>query len=84
MPSIVPRNVRTGCSEKNSDLVWTQAHFAAGAGLEMDKSTPQHRRYANGFGIDDINGPLKRTRRHQGMRAPANNWAVRKVWPQKP
>ena len=41
---------------KNSDLAWKQGPFAAGGWLEVDKSTLQHRRYPNVFGIGDING----------------------------
>jgi sulfide:quinone oxidoreductase len=41
---------------KNSDLAWQQGPFAAGGWLEVDKSTLQHRRYPNVFGIGDING----------------------------
>jgi sulfide:quinone oxidoreductase len=41
---------------KNSDLAWKEGPFAAGGWLEVDKTTLQHRRYANVFGIGDING----------------------------
>jgi len=41
---------------KNSDLAWKEGAFAAGGWLEVDKSTLQHRRYPNVFGIGDING----------------------------
>ena len=41
---------------KNSDLDWKEGPFAAGGWLEVDKSTLQHRRYPNVFGIGDING----------------------------
>jgi sulfide:quinone oxidoreductase len=41
---------------KNSDLAWKEGPFAAGGWLEVDKSTLQHRRYPNVFGIGDING----------------------------
>ena len=41
---------------RNSDLAWKEGPFAAGGWLEVDKSTLQHRRYANVFGIGDING----------------------------
>ncbi|OGA98389.1 MAG: pyridine nucleotide-disulfide oxidoreductase [Burkholderiales bacterium RIFCSPHIGHO2_12_FULL_69_20] len=41
---------------KNSDLAWQAGPFAAGGWLEVDKSTLQHRRYPNVFGIGDING----------------------------
>ncbi len=41
---------------KNSDLAWQEGPFAAGGWLEVDKTTLQHRRYPNVFGIGDING----------------------------
>jgi len=41
---------------KNSDLAWKEGPFAAGGWLEVDKTTLQHRRYANVFGIGDVNG----------------------------
>jgi sulfide:quinone oxidoreductase len=41
---------------KNSDLAWKEGPFAAGGWLEVDKTTLQHRRYPNVFGIGDING----------------------------
>jgi sulfide:quinone oxidoreductase len=41
---------------RNSDLAAKQAPFAAGGWLEVDKSTLQHRRYPNVFGIGDVNG----------------------------
>lgn len=41
---------------KNSELAWKQGPFAAGGWLEVDKTTLQHRRYPNVFGIGDING----------------------------
>jgi sulfide:quinone oxidoreductase len=41
---------------KNSDLAWKEGAFAAGGWLEVDKSTLQHRRFPNVFGIGDING----------------------------
>ena len=41
---------------KNSDLAWKEGPFAAGGWLEVDKSTLQHRRYPNVFGIGDVNG----------------------------
>jgi sulfide:quinone oxidoreductase len=41
---------------KNSDLAWKEGPFAAGGWLEVDKTTLQHRRFRNVFGIGDING----------------------------
>jgi len=41
---------------KNSALAWNTGPFAAGGWLEVDKSTLQHRRFSNVFGIGDING----------------------------
>jgi sulfide:quinone oxidoreductase len=41
---------------KDSDLAWKDGPFAAGGWLEVDKTTLQHRRYPNVFGIGDING----------------------------
>jgi sulfide:quinone oxidoreductase len=41
---------------KLSDLSWKEGGFAPGGWLEVDKSTLQHRRYKNVFGIGDING----------------------------
>lgn len=41
---------------KNSDLSWKEGPFAAGGWLEVDKTTLQHRRFPNVFGIGDING----------------------------
>jgi len=41
---------------KNSPLAWQEGPFAAGGWLEVDKTTLQHRRYPNVFGIGDING----------------------------
>lgn len=41
---------------KNSELAWKDGPFAAGGWLEVDKSTLQHRRFPNVFGIGDING----------------------------
>lgn len=41
---------------KNSDLAWKEGPFAAGGWLEVDKTTLQHRRFKNVFGIGDING----------------------------
>jgi sulfide:quinone oxidoreductase len=41
---------------KQSDLAWKDGPFAAGGWLEVDKTTLQHRRFPNVFGIGDING----------------------------
>jgi sulfide:quinone oxidoreductase len=41
---------------KDSELAWKGGPFAAGGWLEVDKSTLQHRRFPNVFGIGDING----------------------------
>lgn len=41
---------------KNSPLPWQEGGFAAGGWLEVDKETLHHRRYANVFGLGDING----------------------------
>ncbi len=41
---------------KNSELAWKEGPFAAGGWLEVDRSTLQHRRFPNVFGIGDING----------------------------
>jgi sulfide:quinone oxidoreductase len=41
---------------KNSPLAWQAGPMAAGGWLEVDKATLQHRRFANDFGIGDING----------------------------
>lgn len=41
---------------KNSPLALQQGPLAAGGWLDVDKHTLQHRRYANVFGIGDING----------------------------
>jgi sulfide:quinone oxidoreductase len=41
---------------KNSALAWQEGPFAAGGWLEVDKTTLQHRRFANVFGVGDING----------------------------
>jgi len=41
---------------KGSALAWQEGPFAAGGWLEVDKGTLQHRRFANVFGIGDING----------------------------
>ena len=41
---------------KRSDLAWKEGGFAPGGWLEVDKSTLQHRRYKNVFGIGDVNG----------------------------
>lgn len=41
---------------RSSALAWQSGPFAAGGWLEVDKSTLQHRRYPNVFGIGDING----------------------------
>ncbi|MDZ4281262.1 MAG: FAD/NAD(P)-binding oxidoreductase [Hydrogenophaga sp.] len=41
---------------KNSELAWKEGPFSAGGWLEVDKSTLQHRRFPNVFGIGDING----------------------------
>ena len=41
---------------KNSPLAWKDGPFANGGWLEVDKSTLQHRRFPNVFGLGDING----------------------------
>ncbi len=41
---------------KNSALSWKDGPFAPGGWLEVDKVTLRHRRFANVFGIGDING----------------------------
>ncbi|EGJ12096.1 MULTISPECIES: NAD(P)/FAD-dependent oxidoreductase [Rubrivivax] len=41
---------------RHSDLAWKDGPFAAGGWLEVDKTTLRHRRYANVFGVGDING----------------------------
>jgi sulfide:quinone oxidoreductase len=41
---------------KKSALAWQDGPFAAGGWLEVDKTTLQHRRFANVFGVGDING----------------------------
>ncbi|MDP1900642.1 MAG: FAD/NAD(P)-binding oxidoreductase [Rubrivivax sp.] len=48
--------MRAPDSVKKSDLSWKEGPFAAGGWLEVDKTTLQHRRYPNVFGIGDING----------------------------
>lgn len=52
---IVPP-MRAPDSVKNSPLAWQSGPMAAGGWLEVDKSTLQHQRYKNVFGIGDING----------------------------
>ena len=52
---IVPP-MRAPDSVKNSPLAWQSGPMAAGGWLEVDKSTLQHPRYKNVFGIGDING----------------------------
>jgi sulfide:quinone oxidoreductase len=39
-----------------SPLAWQEGPFAAGGWLEVDRTTLQHRRYPNVFGLGDING----------------------------
>lgn len=41
---------------RRSDLAAREGPMASGGWLEVDKGTLQHRRYANVFGIGDING----------------------------
>jgi sulfide:quinone oxidoreductase len=41
---------------KTSALAWKDGPFAPGGWLEVDKGTLQHRRFANVFGIGDVNG----------------------------
>lgn len=41
---------------RNSPLPWQNGPMAVGGWLEVDKSTLQHRRFPNIFGIGDING----------------------------
>lgn len=41
---------------RQSALAWQEGPFAAGGWLEVDKTTLQHRRFPNVFGIGDING----------------------------
>ncbi len=41
---------------KDSELAWQDGPFAAGGWLEVDRLTLRHRRFANVFGIGDING----------------------------
>jgi sulfide:quinone oxidoreductase len=41
---------------RQSPLAWQEGPFAAGGWLEVDKTTLQHRRYPNVFGLGDING----------------------------
>lgn len=48
--------MRAPDSIKNSALGWKEGNFAAGGWLEVDKDTLRHRRYANVFGVGDING----------------------------
>lgn len=48
--------MRAPDSVKNSALAWQSGPMAAGGWLEVDKSTLQHQRYKNVFGIGDING----------------------------
>ena len=43
----------------NSPLPWQQGGFAAGGWLEVDPGTLRHRRFANVFGLGDINGTGK-------------------------
>jgi sulfide:quinone oxidoreductase len=52
---IVPP-MRAPDSVKNSPLAWQSGPLAVGGWLEVDKSTLQHTRYKNVFGIGDING----------------------------
>lgn len=40
----------------NSPLAWQEGPMAAGGWLEVDRETLRHRRYANVFGVGDING----------------------------
>ncbi len=48
--------MRAPDSVKNSPLAWQTGPLAAGGWLEVDKSTLQHQRYKNVFGIGDVNG----------------------------
>jgi len=48
--------MRAPDSVKNSPLAWQSGPMAAGGWLEVDKSTLQHQRYKNVFGIGDVNG----------------------------
>lgn len=41
---------------RHSALAWQDGPLAAGGWLEVDKATLQHRRFANVFGIGDVNG----------------------------
>lgn len=41
---------------RKSPLAWQEGPMAGGGWLEVDPKTLQHRRYANVFGIGDING----------------------------
>jgi len=48
--------MRAPDSVKYSELAWQDGPFAAGGWLEVDKTTLQHRRFPNVFGVGDING----------------------------
>lgn len=51
--------MRAPAPVRNSALAWQSGPFAADGWLEVDKATLQHRRFANVFGVGDINGVPK-------------------------
>ncbi len=56
---------------KDSALAWQEGPFAAGGWLEVDPHTLQHRRYANVFGVGDVNGtPVGKTAASVKFQAP--------------
>lgn len=48
--------MRAAAPVRDSKLAWKEGALAGGGWLEVDKRTLQHRRYANVFGIGDVNG----------------------------
>ena len=55
----VPPPMRAPDSVKNSPLAWQDGPLAEGGWLDVDPGTLQHKRYANVFGVGDINGTPK-------------------------
>ena len=51
--------MRAPAPVRNSALAWRSGPFAPDGWLEVDKATLQHRRFANVFGVGDINGVPK-------------------------
>jgi len=67
--AVVPP-MRAPDAVRNSDLKWKEGGFAADGWMEVDRTTMQHKRFPNVFGVGDVTGIPK------GKTAASVKWQV--------